>query len=532
MVQLATCTDCQHSLGLLPPSRISNSSSSLARVPPRRRLRLVQPQLSWRSRPAVLAQQVASSPHRCLPLRAKLRQWPGRLPRRPAHALAARCLPGCGNASGELGRTACISYHKMCTQDGFQATHATSFDCRRTDRESWLCCTLFVAAFLADCSLLAAALPLSLFCYALVSPRPSKLYWRAMLIYTELLVVAQVRWDACMRRLWYLGLHTVAVTQHKMAGGAWARTCMARIAPCSLGGCSLPRPSRHTCTAASGRPGCSTGGLAAFLSCRTCLQGCASPQNHLSSLRFASLCSAEVLGIHGADVTRAVPIFLAYLATLFHTFSLPVRLASDVATAGAAAAAAAAGRTGEPAAGGPAGDLEAGTAEQPSVAQRQQSEQYIGEQLGSSVSGGLQRLGLRLLQGGYAGEVDRSATALGCPASMPCLLLCSGMSFNQPLPLCCAAYEFLLRACAVSERAPHFVLVTVPAPAVDAAEGSQEQAAGGEQLRLQLQNVLDGLRRSDIAAARERQDQQVRTCSKAFLTTLVDLEKATQCWCA
>lgn len=49
-----------------------------------------------------------------------------------------------------------------------------------------------MAAFLADCSLLALVLPLSLFCYALVSPRPSRLYWRAMLIYTELLVVAQV----------------------------------------------------------------------------------------------------------------------------------------------------------------------------------------------------------------------------------------------------------------------------------------------------------------------------------------------------
>lgn len=49
-----------------------------------------------------------------------------------------------------------------------------------------------MAAFLADCSLLALVLPLSLFCYALVSPRPSRLYWRAMLIFTELLVVAQV----------------------------------------------------------------------------------------------------------------------------------------------------------------------------------------------------------------------------------------------------------------------------------------------------------------------------------------------------
>ncbi len=71
-----------------------------------------------------------------------------------------------------------------------------------------------------------------------------------------------------------------------------------------------------------------------------------------------------------------------------------------------------------------------------------------------------------------------------------------------------AAYEFLLRSCTVSERAPHFVLVTVPAPAAGAAESGQLPAAWGEHLRVQLQNILDGLRRSDIAAARERQDQQ------------------------
>lgn len=60
----------------------------------------------------------------------------------------------------------------------------------------------------------------------------------------------------------------------------------------------------------------------------------------------------------------------------------------------------------------------------------------------------------------------------------------------------------------MAERAPHFVLVTVPAPAAEPAQGSQALAAWGEQLRVQLQDVLDGLRRSDIAAARERQDQQ------------------------
>ncbi|PRW58918.1 piezo-type mechanosensitive ion channel-like protein isoform X1 [Chlorella sorokiniana] len=265
---------------------------------------------------------------------------------------------------------------------------------RRTDRESYLCCTLFVAAFLADCSLLALVLPLSLFCYALVSPRPSRLYWRAMLIYTELLVVAQ----------------------------------FAAAIPAHL---------------------------------------------HCPFLTPQLTHSAEVLGIHGADVTRAVPIFLAYLATLFHTFSLPVRLSSDPGSTGLAAADSAGPEAGAEEA--PGGDMEAGTAgQQGPLNRRRSSERFLGEQLGSSVSGSLQSLGLRLLQG------------------------------------CYAAYEFLLRSCTVSERAPHFVLVTLPAPstAAEAAEGGHPGPAWGEQLRVQLQNVLDGLRRSDIAAARERQDQQ------------------------
>ena len=49
---------------------------------------------------------------------------------------------------------------------------------RRMDRESYIAYLLFVAAFLADCSLLLAVLPLSLFVYALVSVRPSRRYWQ------------------------------------------------------------------------------------------------------------------------------------------------------------------------------------------------------------------------------------------------------------------------------------------------------------------------------------------------------------------
>jgi hypothetical protein len=61
----------------------------------------------------------------------------------------------------------------------------------RVDRESHLAYTLFTITFLADYSLLAAALPLSAFLYAMVSVRPSRGYWRLALVYTELVIVAQ-----------------------------------------------------------------------------------------------------------------------------------------------------------------------------------------------------------------------------------------------------------------------------------------------------------------------------------------------------
>ena len=46
------------------------------------------------------------------------------------------------------------------------------------DRESYVCYLLFGVAFLSDCSLLQLALPLSAFCYALVSAKPSRMYWQ------------------------------------------------------------------------------------------------------------------------------------------------------------------------------------------------------------------------------------------------------------------------------------------------------------------------------------------------------------------
>ena len=111
---------------------------------------------------------------------------------------------------------------------------------------------------------------------------------------------------------------------------------------------------------------------------------------------------------------------------------------------------------------------------------RRSSEQYgrryLGESLGSSISSALQRIGFGLLEASTA------------------------------------AWEFLLRCCTVAERPPYFVLVTVAAPPAAAGQAAQQQQERrqGQQLQEQLQHILDSYRRTDIAAARERQEQQVR----------------------
>lgn len=126
-----------------------------------------------------------------------------------------------------------------------------------------------------------------------------------------------------------------------------------------------------------------------------------------------------MLGIHGSPV-RSIPLFLVYLATLFHTYGLATRHA-----AGGDAGAPTPRPTSPAAAGGEevgmqqgGGDLEAGAAPASGGAggsgvggqrgwRRRSSSggpYLLGEALGSSVSGRLQHFGLWLLGVCYAGE--------------------------------------------------------------------------------------------------------------------------------
>ena len=95
------------------------------------------------------------------------------------------------------------------------------------------------------------------------------------------------------------------------------------------------------------------------------------------------------------------------------------------------------------------------------------------------------------------------------------------------LPACllsAAAWEFALRCCTVTERSPHFVMVTLTlegpaagmlplaagaADALPPSTAGSHEYGGGIAVQRRLQCILDGFRSADIAAGRERQDQQV-----------------------
>ena len=90
---------------------------------------------------------------------------------------------------------------------------------------------------------------------------------------------------------------------------------------------------------------------------------------------------------------------------------------------------------------------------------------------------------------------------VGCPRALLTSPCCPPPAVLSP-----SAWEFVLRACTVSERPPHFVLVTVAG--APPGEGAASPGAWGAALQARLQSVLDGCRAADIAAARQRQERQ------------------------
>lgn len=265
------------------------------------------------------------------------------------------------------------------------------------------------------------------------------------------------------------------------------------------------------------------------------------------------VCSLEVVGIH-TSAARCIPLFLVYLATLMHNYGLATRHASPACAPAALGVTGATPMAAAPTAGQAAGsvdsadqaagqrtalDIEQGQWSQqgpgdpglhlagdlpvswqdprPGSQQQQQAQRGQGsyfpprEDGGGGIGSGLEGAGE-----GVAGRVSSWVGRLG-----------GGL-----VQLSTAFWEFLCRACTVSERAPHFVLVTVrlgggggkggstagggqpAAGAGKGAEGGEETGPGSgplapETLEAQLQRVLNGYRRTDITAAQERQDRKV-----------------------
>ena len=83
-------------------------------------------------------------------------------------------------------------------------------------------------------------------------------------------------------------------------------------------------------------------------------------------------------------------------------------------------------------------------------------------------------------------------------------------------------WQYLVQYTSSQERPPHWLLVRVGTPALGAgtAEGETGGTAGSfdpEALRSQLQHLLDGFRRTDIAAAREALDAGVRSSCRSWI---------------
>ena len=73
---------------------------------------------------------------------------------------------------------------------------------RRDDKESYICYVLFIAAFVADFSVLALAFPLVLFCYGLLANPPPRKFWQVHQCPGTQQQLAHVYWHFFPWQMW------------------------------------------------------------------------------------------------------------------------------------------------------------------------------------------------------------------------------------------------------------------------------------------------------------------------------------------
>lgn len=167
-----------------------------------------------------------------------------------------------------------------------------------------------------------------------------------------------------------------------------------------------------------------------------------------------------MFGIH-ANAARCIPLFLVYLATLTHTYSLISRHEAGRRAAAAAAVAPAEGQW--------------------NGAGRQLNDSARAETLGPEPD----------LEVGSTGNTNGAERNIFKDA---------GRSLESPTAISSAAavWEFLLSACTACEAPPSFVIVDV---------ALENGSVDGQQLEKALQLILDGWRAHDLEEASKRRRQ-------------------------
>ncbi|KAG1661156.1 hypothetical protein FOA52_002531 [Chlamydomonas sp. UWO 241] len=188
---------------------------------------------------------------------------------------------------------------------------------RATPEDSAAAYFWLLALFLTDCSLLSLPAPLSLLLYALLSAHKGRAFWQGVLVYLEVLLILQ---------------YSFQIMVHCF--------CCGRGATCSPGFGS-PLHSMLTAAPLEPYPGWgATGGLGAGFG-----GGIAVPPPPGYTFTCSGILSnpsvqawLRLIGLHFSPLWAA-PTFVAYLATLMHTYHLGQLATAAVPDAAAAAAA-------------------------------------------------------------------------------------------------------------------------------------------------------------------------------------------------
>jgi hypothetical protein len=230
----------------------------------------------------------------------------------------------------------------------------------------------------------------------------------------------------------------------------------------------------------------------------------------------------EIVGIH-ASPFKALPLFLVYLSTLMHTYSLATRhpdmgrlpaggegnsasstphLGSSRNLRGSGSGGALSAAAGSGGSNASLADVERGLPPAASASAAPRSRHLGGARRSARSRNRMQRGGssVGVVGGGGGGGGGAGDLGEAVSSAINGALQRAGATL---VTASVAVWEFLVQACTGAERPPHFVLVSTAA-----GEGGAGELAGAE-LEMALQRVLDEYRERDLAAARREAGARV-----------------------